>query len=143
MASLPEYDGYAEDLTNPGQYKDYIYPNNRAATLWYHDHAIHKTARNVYMGLAGTYLVQDQLELDLPLPKGEYDVPLLIQDKQFSTSGKLIFDDQGQDSQFGDVILVNGVPFPKMQVANRKYRFRILNGSISRSYGLSLSTVSL
>ncbi len=140
MASLPEYDGYAEDLTQPGQYKDYIYPNNRSASLWYHDHAIHKTARNVYMGLAGLYIVQDQDELNLPLPKGDYDVPLLIQDKQFSTSGKLIFDDQGQDSQMGDVILVNGVPWPKMQVANRKYRFRILNGSISRSYGLYLST---
>ncbi|MCL6751173.1 multicopper oxidase domain-containing protein, partial [Nostoc sp. CCCryo 231-06] len=140
MASLPQYDGYAEDLTNPGQYKDYIYPNNRAATLWYHDHAIHNTARNVFMGLAGMYLVQDQEELDLPLPKGEYDVPLVIQDKQFSTSGKLIFDDQGQKSQMGDIILVNGVPWPKMQVANRKYRFRVLNGSVSRSYDLALST---
>ncbi|WP_009631681.1 multicopper oxidase family protein [Synechocystis sp. PCC 7509] len=140
MASLPQYDGYAEDLTNPGQYKDYIYPNNRAATLWYHDHAIHKTARNVYMGLAGTYLVQDQEELNLPLPKGDYDVPLLIQDKQFGSKGNLIFDDQGQKSQMGDIILVNGVPWPKMQVANRKYRFRILNGSISRSYQLALST---
>lgn len=140
MASLPQYDGYAEDLTNPGQYKDYVYPNNRPATLWYHDHAIHKTAMNVYMGLAGLYLVQDDFELGLPLPKGEYDVPLLIQDKQFSSSGKLIFDDQGQDSQMGDVIIVNGVPWPNMKVANRKYRFRVLNGSISRSYNLSLST---
>lgn len=140
MASLPEYDGYAEDLTNPGQYKDYIYPNNRAATLWYHDHAIHNTARNVFMGLAGMYLVQDQEELNLPLPKGDYDVPLIIQDKQFGSSGNLIFDDQGEKSQYGDVILVNGVPWPKMQVANRKYRFRILNGSVSRSYQLALST---
>jgi spore coat protein A, manganese oxidase len=140
MASLPEYDGYAEDLTNPGQYKDYIYPNNRAATLWYHDHAIHNTARNVFMGLAGMYLVQDQEELNLPLPKGDYDVPIVIQDKQFGSSGNLIFDDQGEKSQMGDVILVNGVPWPNMKVANRKYRFRILNGSVSRSYQLALST---
>lgn len=140
MASLPQYDGYAEDLTFPGYYKDYYYPNNRAATLWYHDHAIHHTASNVYMGLAGMYLVQDQTELDLPLPKGEFDVPLIIQDKQFATNGSLIFDDQGEKSQFGDVIVVNGVPWPRMEVARRKYRFRALNGSISRSYQLSLST---
>ncbi|MBD1836086.1 multicopper oxidase domain-containing protein [Cyanobacteria bacterium FACHB-472] len=140
MASLPQYDGYAEDLTYPGQYKDYIYPNNRAATLWYHDHAVHETARNVYMGLAGLYIVQDDLELGLPLPKGNYDVPLIIQDKQFGSDGRLIFDDQGEDSQMGDIIVVNGVPWPRMEVANRKYRFRILNGSISRSYKLALST---
>lgn len=79
MASLPQYDGYPEDLIFPGYYKDYIYPNSRAATLWYHDHAIHNTARNVYMGLAGMYIIQDKLELDLPLPKGKYDVPLIIQ----------------------------------------------------------------
>ena len=50
MASLPQYDGYATDLIPPGYFKDYFYPNDRAATLWYHDHAIHKTSRNVYMG---------------------------------------------------------------------------------------------
>lgn len=140
MASLPQYDGYAEDLTPPGYYKDYVFPNNRAATLWYHDHGIHHTAENVYRGLAGLYIVQDDVELNLPLPKGEYDVPILIQDKQFAASGALIFDDQGQKSQFGDIITVNGVAWPVMQVEQRKYRFRILNGSVSRSYRLSLST---
>ncbi|WP_373527650.1 multicopper oxidase family protein [Nostoc sp.] len=139
MASLPQYDGYAEDLTLPGYYKDYFFPNTRAATLWYHDHAIHNTARNVYMGLAGTYLVQDEFELGLPLPKGQYDVPLLIQDKQFTNTGKLVFDTQGEKSQYGDVILVNGAPWPRMEVGTSKYRFRILNGSISRSYKLALS----
>lgn len=139
MASLPQYDGYAEDLTPPGYYKDYVYPNNRAATIWYHDHAIHNTARNVYMGLAGMYIVQDEVELGLPLPKDQYDVPLIIQDKQFTRSGRLVFDTQGEKSQFGDVILVNGAPWPRMEVAARKYRFRVLNGSISRSYNLALS----
>ena len=53
-ASLPQYDGYASDITNPGQYKDYRYPNCQTArTLWYHDHGVHHTAQNVYMGLAG------------------------------------------------------------------------------------------
>ena len=140
MASLPQYDGYAEDLIDVGSYKDYIYPNNRAATLWYHDHAIMNTARNVYMGLAGMYIVQDNVELGLPLPKGDYDVPLMIQDKIFASDGSLIFDDRGQTSLMGDVILVNGAPWPLMEVANRKYRFRVLNASNSRSYKLALST---
>jgi FtsP/CotA-like multicopper oxidase with cupredoxin domain len=90
MASLPQYDGYAEDFIPPNYYKDYIYPNNRAATLWYHDHALGKTSRNVYMGLAGMYIVDDDFDQSLPLPKGEYDVPLIIQDKIFATDGSLI-----------------------------------------------------
>ncbi|MDZ4873354.1 MAG: Spore coat protein A [Chroococcidiopsis cubana SAG 39.79] len=140
MASLPQYDGYAEDLIPPGYYKNYIYPNNRAATMWYHDHAIHDTARNVYMGLAGMYIVQDDLELGLPLPKGEYDVPLVIQDKLFTNNGSFIFDHDNHQGLMGDVILVNGAPYPRMEVANRKYRFRVLNASNSRSYRLALST---
>jgi FtsP/CotA-like multicopper oxidase with cupredoxin domain len=139
MASLPQYDGYANDLIPPGFYKDYIYPNNRASTLWYHDHAVHNTSRNVYMGLAGMYIVEDQNELDLPLPKGEYDVPLIIQDKSFAADGSLVFDNRGQKGVYGDVMLVNGVPWPRMEVANRKYRFRVLNAGASRTCHLALS----
>ena len=140
MSSLPQYDGYPEDLISPGYYKDYIYPNSRAATLWYHDHAVMNTARNVYMGLAGMYIVQDQLELDLPLPKGKYDLPLIIQDKIFATNGSFIFDHDNHKGVMGDVILVNGAPWPKMNVSKRKYRFRVLNASSSRAYKLALST---
>ncbi len=139
MASLPEYDGYAIDYVPPEYFKDYIYPNDRAATLWYHDHVQDLTARNVYMGMAGMYIVEDKFELDLPLPKGKYDVPLIIQDGRFATDGKLIFDDNNEKHLYGDVILVNGVPWPHMEVANRKYRFRILNASVSRNYQLALS----
>lgn len=123
MASDPEYDGYAEDLIPPGYYKDYKYPNNRASTLWYHDHAIHQTSRNVYMGLAGMYIVDDGVEQSLNLPQGEYEIPLIIQDKKFAIDGSLIFDNKGQRGIYGDVMLVNGVPWPRMEVANRKYRF--------------------
>jgi spore coat protein A len=140
MASLPQFDGYAEDLSRPGFYKDYVYPNNRAATFWYHDHAIDETAHHVYMGLAGMYIIQDDFELGLPLPKGRYDVPLIVEDKIFANNGALIFDDNDHTELMGDIILVNGAPWPRMEVANRKYRFRILNGSVSRSYKLALST---
>ncbi|MBD2527035.1 multicopper oxidase family protein [Nostoc sp. FACHB-133] len=140
MASLPQYDGYAEDFIPFGYYKDYIYPNNRAATLWYHDHALHQTSRHVYMGLAGMYIIEDDLELNLPLPKGDYDIPLIIQDKRFDSDGSLIFDDRRQRGLYGDIMLVNGVPYPRMEVANRKYRFRILNAGTSRTCQLQLST---
>lgn len=139
MASLPQYDGFAEDLIPPGYFKDYIYPNDRAATIWYHDHAIDKTSRNVYRGLAGMYIVEDQVEQGLSLPKGAYDVPLILQDAFFDTKGRMVFDDRGERSLYGDVALVNGVPWPRMAVANRKYRFRILNASGSRGYNLALS----
>jgi FtsP/CotA-like multicopper oxidase with cupredoxin domain len=139
--SLPPYDGYANDLTQPGQYKDYVYNNDETSrTLWYHDHAVMHTSENVYMGLAGFYLVHDRLEDLLPLPQGRYDVPLVIRDVILGADGSLVFDDHGQDFLAGDIILVNGVAWPVMRVERRKYRFRILNGSLSRGYRLALST---
>ena len=140
-ASLPEYDGYASDFTSPGEYKDYRYPNfQNARTLWYHDHGVHITAPNAYMGLAAFYLLHDPHEMALPIPHGVYDVPLVIKDAMFTSSGELIFDDQGESGMFGDVILVNGRPWPRMPVERRKYRFRLLNASVSRSYLLALDT---
>lgn len=59
-ASLPQYDGYASDVTQPGQWKDYVYPNSQPArTLWYHDHGVGHTSENVYSGLAGQYIMID------------------------------------------------------------------------------------
>jgi FtsP/CotA-like multicopper oxidase with cupredoxin domain len=139
-ASLPEYDGYASDITNPGQYKDYRYPNwQPARTLWYHDHGVHHTAENVFMGLAGMYVLTDPLEQSLRIPHGEYDVPLIVGDKMFNNDGSLLFSPVEDKGVYGDVITVNGTPWPVMQVARRKYRFRILNASVSRSYKWSLS----
>ena len=66
-ASLPEYDGYASDVTQPGQWKNYHYPNIQdARTLWYHDHAVDITAENAYLGLAAQYDLHDDLERSLP-----------------------------------------------------------------------------
>ncbi len=144
MASLPQYDGYAEDLIPYRHYKDYYYPNNKAAPFWYHDHAIGKTSRNVYMGLAGMYVVeydaddfQDPAQADL-LPSGDYDIPMVIQDKRFDPDGRLIFNDRLQRGLYADVMLVNGVPWPRLKVSNRKYRFRILNAGTSRVLNLGL-----
>src|SRR4029077_18229141 len=137
--SLPQYDGYANDITRPGLVKNYHYPNTqRAHTLWYHDHRHLVTAQNVYSGLAGFYPLSDPFEQP-QLPQGEYDVPLMISDALFNRDGSLAFDDNGTLGLWGDIILVNGVPWPTMRVKPRIYRFRVLIGSISRSYRPTLS----
>lgn len=139
-ASLPQYDGYANDITAPGFKKDYHYPNFQPArTLWYHDHGVHHTAENAYSGLAAMYQLHDLAERSL-LPQGEYDVPLIVSDIQFLANGAAGYDDHGHSGLWGDVILVNGTPWPVMKVKKRIYRFRILASSISRSFRWQLST---
>jgi FtsP/CotA-like multicopper oxidase with cupredoxin domain len=139
-ASLPQHDGYASDVIKPGQRKVYKYPNQQGArTLWYHDHGVHRTAKNAYAGLAGQYHMHDEMERASGIPTGDYDIPLTIRDALFEQSGVLMWDDNDQSGFMGDVILVNGVPWPVLPVTKRRYRFRILNASISRSFNLSLS----
>src|SRR3712207_714197 len=96
------------------------------------------------MGCAAFYISHDDHEMSLPIPKGRYDVPLVLRDAIFGTDGQLVFDDGssrgGHDSLFGDVILANRAPWPVMKVERRKYRFHILNASISRGYDLALSS---
>ena len=139
-ASLPQYDGYASDFTAPGHVKNYRYPNwQTARTLWYHDHNQHVTAQNVYSGLAGFYPLADRFE-QAQLPQGEFDVPLMVSDAMFKADGSLGYNDNDHKGLWGDVILVNGVPWPTMKVKPRIYRFRILVASISRSYRPTLST---
>jgi len=124
----------------PGQEKSYFYPNHRAATLWYHDHTMDYTGRNIFMGLAGMYIVEGEEERNLPLPRDEYDVPLIIQDRLFSGDGALLYRPDSIDGAATDTILINGTPWPRMDVSTCKYRFRILNGSNARSFRLALSS---
>jgi FtsP/CotA-like multicopper oxidase with cupredoxin domain len=136
-ASLPQYDGYASDVSLSAQKKFYHYPNFQGArTLWYHDHGVHFTAQNAYSGLAAQYHLHDAAEREL-LPQGEFDVPITVSDIAFRTNGSQLYDDRSQSGLWGDVILVNGVPWPVMEVKPQIYRFRILNASISRSYRFS------
>ena len=140
----PDSDGHPTDLVGPGATKTYTYPNNQvAATLWYHDHAIDVTGRHVYMGLAAFYLISDSFEDSLPLPKGDNDIALLIQDRIFNSDGSLNYpltDNTIRTGVVGDTLLVNGAIQPYLQVGRRKVRFRILNGSNARIYKLALST---
>jgi FtsP/CotA-like multicopper oxidase with cupredoxin domain len=138
-ASLPQFDGYANDVTHPGDYKDYWYPNwQPARTLWYHDHNVMTTAQNAYSGLAAQYHLTDAAEQAL-LPQGHFDVPVTLSDAMFAADGSLSYNDNSHSGLWGDVILVNGKPWPVMKVKPAIYRFRMLNSSISRSYRPRLS----
>ncbi|KAJ4343309.1 hypothetical protein N0V87_000531 [Didymella glomerata] len=136
--SRAPFDGWAEDVTKPNQYKDYYYPNYQSArTLWYHDHAAHHTAENAYFGQAGFYILHDPAEDALGLPKGDYDLPLALSSKQYNRDGTLFDPKDETDSLFGDVIHVNGQPWPFHKVEPRKYRLRFLNAAISRAFKLT------
>jgi spore coat protein A len=134
------YDGYPESTIPPGQQAHYEYPNwQLPATLWYHDHALGITRLNVYMGLAGFWLLRDAFEQSLNLPSGEFEIPLAIQDRSFHPDGSLRYPAAWQDTFFGDHILVNGKVWPYLEVKRGKYRFRLLNGATSRTLRLALS----
>ncbi|MEV5965068.1 multicopper oxidase domain-containing protein [Kribbella sp. NPDC051952] len=123
-------DGLPGDEIAPGKDRFYLYPNRQqATTLWYHDHVHHHEAFNTYQGLTGLYLITDPAEDKLGLPSGKYDVPLVIQDRSFNADGTFRIPDPGAGEFFGEVAVVNGKPHPFLQVEQRRYRFRLLNGS--------------
>ena len=119
------------------------------STLWYHDHSMDHTSENVYKGLVGFHLMFDEVDSNnendtapgaLRLPSGDFDVPLLFQDKRFSADGQLYFNQLGGNAgRLGDRFAVNGTIQPKFSVLRRKYRFRLLNAGPSRFYQFFLS----
>jgi spore coat protein A, manganese oxidase len=141
----PESDGYPEDWIVPGKSSLYYYPNQQdAAMLWYHDHALGINRLNVYAGLLGTFFVRDAVEDALNLPKGKYEVPLILYDRLLTRDAQLLYP-VSPDPQspwvpeiFGNAILVNAKLFPYLDVEPRKYRFRVLNASNARTYHLAL-----
>ncbi|GAA0990918.1 multicopper oxidase family protein [Acrocarpospora macrocephala] len=133
--------------------RDYAYPlEQRAATLWYHDHRMDFTAPQVWRGLAGFLLVRDDEDDALPLPKGERDLPLMICDRAFEEDGSFRYPsldptllvrpgvrDAFMEGVEGDVILVNGAPWPFLDVDAARYRLRLLNASSARRLQLRLT----
>lgn len=125
----------------------YQYQNTQeAGTLWYHDHALGITRTNVYMGLAGFYVLRDNnedvLRTSSVLPQYPFEVPVLIQDREFTSANQLYYPvgttpvNSHLPEFFGRVVLVNGQAWPKLDVEPRKYRLRMLNGSDSRFYDM-------
>ena len=169
--TAPASDGYPTDLILPAggfpyshiddpmariveEEREYIYANQqRAATLWYHDHRMDFTAPQAWRGLAGFYILRDPEEERLGLPRGDKEIPLLICDRSFDADGSFRYpsldptlrNTPGVEAPYmggvlGDVILVNGAPWPRLEVANVRYRFRILNASNARRYELALDS---
>lgn len=102
------------------------------------DHAVDHTAENAYYGQAGFYILRDDHESSLGLPDGKYDVPLALSAKFYNQDGTLWDPEANGEttSVYGDVVHVNGAPWPYMEVEPRKYRFRLLNTGISRTFKL-------
>lgn len=149
--ATPDSDGMPEMWFTPGNSRLYHYPNDQqAATLWYHDHAVGITRLTVYAGLAGFYLLRDKRELAMNLPSGDYEIPLLLQDRTVDEQGQLVYAptlDEGEKlppgvwgpQLFGNLPVVNGAIFPYLEVEPRRYRLRLLNGANSRFFRLYLN----
>lgn len=141
-----ENDGHPEHVIGKGE--TYIYEfevMNRAGTYWYHPHPHGHTGEQVYMGLVGLFIVTDEEEKALNLPTGDYDIPVVIQDRTFDENNQLVYLPNGRMDQIhgflGNQILING-KIDKGISLNKdgKYRLRLLNGSNSRAYKLAWNT---
>ena len=172
----------------PG-FATFQYPNdNRASTIWYHDHTLGMTRLNVYAGPAGFYIIRggasgDKAVLDsrtglsavlpgpapkegdqFPFGKAYYEIPIAIQDRAFNSNGSLFYPNSREffdgatildpgfipDTDlspywnpefFGNMIMVNGKTWPFLNVEQRRYRFRFLNGCQSRFLILSFANI--
>jgi spore coat protein A len=167
--TAPDSDGYPTDLVLPSDprwqnfrpedpharlahgERTYVYEHQqRAATLWYHDHRMDFTGPQVWRGLAGFHIIRDDAEDALPLPRGAREIPLLICDRSFEADGSLRYPsvdpelmrhgvaDPYAGGVLGDVMLVNGAPWPELEVDAARYRFRVLNACNARRLTLSL-----
>ncbi len=139
----PEDDGHPRFAIR--KVEKYIYEfeiKNRAGTYWFHPHPHGLTGPQVYRGLAGLLLITDDEEQDLKLPSGEFDIPLVIQDRIFDGNNQLVYLTSRMERIWGFLgnrVLVNGKPDFTLQVRRSVYRLRILNGSNSRIYKLAWS----
>ncbi|NNC12324.1 multicopper oxidase family protein [Planctomonas sp. JC2975] len=140
----------AGDTTN-GE-RVYRYPlEQRAAMLWYHDHRMDFTGPSVWRGLAGLHIVRDDEEDALGLPAGAHELPLVLTDRAFDADGSFLYPSAdpsmttipGVTGDFvagvlGDVMLVNGVPWPSATVERATYRLRFVNACNARRIRLRL-----
>jgi spore coat protein A len=139
-------DGYPDAWYPPGKSAIYHYPNHQdAAMLWYHDHALGINRLNVFAGLFGVYILRDEFEDSLNLPRGKYEIPLAFYDRIFDLDSQLNYPVSGNPKSpwtpevFGDAFLVNGKLFPYLEVEPRPYRFRALNAANARFFHLTLA----
>jgi spore coat protein A, manganese oxidase len=143
----PRSDGYPENWYEPGKSAVFDYPNRQDGTmLWYHDHALGINRLNIFAGLLGIFFVRDDLEDSLKLPRGKFEIPLVIYDRSLDVDGQLNYPVSGNPKSpwvpefSGEAVVINGKVFPYLEVEPRKYRFRILNGSNGKAISLTFNT---
>jgi FtsP/CotA-like multicopper oxidase with cupredoxin domain len=142
MKVVGHKDGGPHYTFAPGETWEVSFPVDQpAATLWFHPHLHGRTGKQVYMGLAGVLIVEDDISRDLDLPEdyGKNDIPLVIQDKRFSRNGELVYLTHMMDimqGMMGDVPIVNGTYNPYLEVGREMVRFRLVNGSNARVFDL-------
>jgi len=140
----PSMDGTAHQPFAPNQTWSAKYTvNQKACTNWYHPHTMDKTAEHVYKGLAGLIIIEDKESkaLDLPNRYGTDDIPLVLQDRNFS-NGQIDYAPNMMDimhGYVGETFIANGAIEPTLEVEAKEIRFRILNGSNSSVYTLGFS----
>ncbi len=123
-----------------------IFKGGAAPMYWYHDHAMGVARFNVYAGLAGAWLVRDPVEHEIGLPTGKYELPLILQDRNFETvdgtstgdlTGRFLHKVQSSVREcFAPANLVNGKLWPRIKVKKQVYRLRLVNGANARVYRL-------
>lgn len=133
-------DGHPHDAIAPGEAYDYSFRVlNRAGTYWFHPHPHGRTARQAYAGMAGLFIINDEEEAAAQLPTGEFDLPLVIQDRIFDTNRQLVYAGDSMNGVLGDTVLVNGRQNASLTLKPAQYRLRLLNGSNARVYKLAWS----
>jgi len=132
-------DGQPMHSIAPGAVFNYNYIiKQRAALNFYHPHPHMLTGKQVYLGQAGAFIINDAEEAALNLPSGSYEIPLVLRDATLDKNNNLSYK-PASGGMFGKIPLVNGTRSPYLNVERAVYRFRILNGANSRIFGLALS----
>ncbi|MHA7178355.1 multicopper oxidase domain-containing protein [Arthrobacter sp. Sr24] len=135
-------DGGPHQMVEPGAIWSPSWTVNQpAATLWYHPHPHGQTERHVYKGIGGMFILDDDEEgaLELPRDYGVDDIPVIVQDKSLSGNGALVETARIGVGMLGTTVLVNGTAAPVLNVVAEHTRLRLLNASSARSYNFGFS----
>ncbi len=143
LAPPPEMDGHPRYAVGTGGTYDYRFTvEDRAGTYWYHSHTHMHTGEQTYRGIAGLLIVEDPEEDALGLPRGEREIPVILQDRRLDAGGIPVYEPLGPAMMAGFMgphPFGNGIRNPTVEAGSTLYRLRILNGSNARIFRLGRS----